>query len=152
VARQCDNLAGIKDSSGSVELLAGYQAAAPEGRDFAVFVGPEILTLPALKRGGAGVISGSSNIVPRLFVELYRAFREGDLATAERLQSLVDQLSPCLRLHTFPSVVKEAAGIGGPCRKPVGPVPPEVRERLSKALAVIEAAGYKTLAASRATA
>jgi 4-hydroxy-tetrahydrodipicolinate synthase len=141
VARQCENLAGVKDSSGSMEMLTAYQKAAP-ARDFAVFVGPESLMLNALQQGCAGVVSGSANIAPRLFVDLYRAFREGQSETAARLQALVDQLSGCLMLHTFPSVIKEAVRIAGPCRKPVGPVPPEVRSRLSKVLALLQAEGY----------
>src|SRR5271157_1476495 len=141
VARQCGNLEGVKDSSGSLELLAGYQKAAP-GRDFAVFVGPEPLMLAALQQGGAGVVSGGTNVAPRLFVDLYRAFREGQTETAERLQALADRLAGCLTLHTSPSVIKEAMGSAGPCRKPIGPVPPEVRNRLSKVLAELEAEGY----------
>ncbi|MCL5746485.1 MAG: dihydrodipicolinate synthase family protein, partial [Acidobacteria bacterium] len=74
-----------------------------------------------------------------LFVDLYRAFRIGDLEMAARLQSLIDPLRQAFALHTFPAVVKEAmamAGIpAGPCRKPVGPMPDEAREKLA---AVIE--------------
>lgn len=141
VALRCENMVGVKDSSGSLELMTAYQKAAPPGRDFAVFVGPENLTLTAFEKGCAGVISGSSNIVPRLFADLYRAFREGRMETAVKLQALVDQLSGCIGMHTFPTIIKEAAALG-PCRKPLGPIPPEVRRRLSEVLAVLEAAGY----------
>ncbi len=151
VARRCDNMAGVKDSSGSLELMAGYRNAAP-GREFAVFVGPESLTLEALRQGCAGVVSGSANIAPRLFVDLYRAFREGRMETAARLQDLVDRLTGCLMLHTFPSVIKEAIRVAGPCRKPAGAVPPEVRNRLSQVLAVLEAEGYLLHASGSVTA
>lgn len=141
VALRCENMAGVKDSSGNLELMTAYQQAAPPGREFAVFVGPENLTLTALEKGCAGVISGSSNIVPRLFADLYRAFREGRKDTAVKLQALVDLLSGCIGLHTFPAIIKEAAALG-PCRKPLGPIPAEVRARLSEVLAVLEAEGY----------
>jgi len=133
IARQCPNLAGVKDSSGNPERLAAYVKAAPD-REFAVFIGPENLALSGLREGCAGVVSGSANIAPRLFVDLYKAVRDGQWETAGRLQSLVDQLISCIPLHTFPSVIKEAVGIAGPCRKPIGPVPPEVRDRLRQIL------------------
>lgn len=151
IARQCDNLVGVKDSSGSMERLAGYVRAAP-GRDFAVFIGPEDLALAGLQKGCAGVVSGSANIAPRLFVDLYRAIREGQMDTAARLQALVDQLVACLGLHTFPSVIKEAVRIAGPCRKPVGAVPPEVRSRLSQVLSVLQDEGYFSRATDSVTA
>lgn len=147
IARQCENLAGVKDSSGSMERLEGYLRAAP-GRDFAVFIGPENLSAAGLAMGCAGVVSGSANIAPRLFVDLYRAVREGRAQEAARLQSLVDQLCGCLGLHTFPSVIKEAMGTAGACRRPIGPVPPEIRGRTAAVLAVLEEAGYVSRASN----
>jgi 4-hydroxy-tetrahydrodipicolinate synthase len=152
IARQCDNLAGVKDSSGSMERLAGYLQAAPPDRDFAVFLGAEPLALAGLPQGCAGVVSGAANIAPRLMVDLYRAIREGQMETAARLQALVDQLVGCLVLHTSPSVIKEAVRTAGPCRKPVGPVPPEVRDRLSRVLAVLQDQGYVPRPSGRVTA
>ena len=90
IARVCPNLAGIKDSSGAIERLSGYLEAAPP-RQFAVFIGPEKLATAGLKMGCTGVVSGSANVVPRLFVDFYRAFREGRMETAAHLQSLVDE-------------------------------------------------------------
>lgn len=141
VAQQCENLAGIKDSSGSVERLLSYRAAVP-GRAFAVFIGPESLATRGLREGCVGVVSGCANIAPRLFVDLYNALRGGDLDRAARLQALVDQLAACIPLHTFPAVIKEAVRTAGPCRKPVGPMPPDVRDRLSRVLAELEQEGY----------
>lgn len=148
VARQCENLAGIKDSSGSMERLAGYLEAAPP-REFAVLIGPENLVVAGMAKGCAGVVSGSANIAPRLFVDLYRACREGRTDAAARLQSLVDQLISCLPLHTFPGMIKEAIGTAGPCRRPIGPPPAEAREQLGRALAVLEHEGYYSGAANR---
>jgi 4-hydroxy-tetrahydrodipicolinate synthase len=136
IARQCPNLAGVKDSSGIPERLTAYVKAAPD-RDFAVFIGPEKMTIWGLGQGCAGVVSGTANIAPRLLVDLYRAVRAGQTAVAEQLQSQVNRLIDCIPLHTFPSVIKEAVGIAGPCRKPVGAVPPDVRQRLQQVLAEI---------------
>lgn len=148
VAHRCENLAGIKDSSGSMERLTGYLEAAPP-REFAVLIGPENLVVAGLAKGCAGVVSGSANITPRLFVDLYRACREGRTEAAARLQSLVDQLISCLPLHTFPGMIKEAVGAAGPCRRPIGPAPAAAREPLLRALAVLEQEGYYSGAANR---
>lgn len=148
VARQCGNLAGIKDSSGNMERLTGYLEAAPL-REFAVLIGPEKLAAAGLAKGCAGVVSGSANIAPRLFVDLYGACRERRTEDAARLQSLVDQLISCLPLHTFPGMIKEAIGTAGRCRRPIGPAPAEARGRLGRALAVLEREGYYSGAANR---
>jgi 4-hydroxy-tetrahydrodipicolinate synthase len=151
IAARCENLAGVKDSSGSMERLLGYRAASSRP-DFAVFIGPENLSLAGLQAGCAGVVSGSANIAPRLFVDLYRAVREGRIAEAERLQALVDRLCGCLLLHTFPSVIKMAVATAGRCRRPVGDVPPEIRTRLDEALATLREAGYAVPASQSVTA
>ncbi len=145
IAAACDNLIGIKDSGGCLERAAAYLACLP-GRDLAVFVGPEKLTLAALDLGCSGVITGCGNVVPGLFVELYRAYREGRRAEAERLQRLVDEFASTVGLHTFPSVLKQAlehCGFpAGRCRKPVGRVPAGVSETVAEVLAKLEREGF----------
>jgi 4-hydroxy-tetrahydrodipicolinate synthase len=145
IAATCDNLIGVKDSSGDLEQAAAYLRCRSEG-NFLVFVGPEQLTLRALEFGCAGVITGWGNVVPELFVRLYRCYRAGRRAEAERLQEFVDELAPAVFLHTFPSVLKEAMNVcglpAGRCRKPLGPVPPKVSERVSRVLAKLEQEGF----------
>ena len=137
VAAKCENLAGIKDSSGRMESAIAFRNAVP-GRELAVFVGPEKLILPALEAGCAGVVSGSANIAPEPFVALYRAFCQGDRATAAHWQTVADQLDAINALHTFPGVIKEAMKLvgldAGVCRRPVGPLPPDACVRLSSIL------------------
>jgi 4-hydroxy-tetrahydrodipicolinate synthase len=138
IAAQCENLAGVRDSSGSLEQALAYKNAVPE-RPLAVFVDGDRLLLSALEQGCAGTVNASANVAPRLYVELYRAYREGRQDEAARLQMLAAELGSTAGLHTFPSMTKEALNAvglpAGPCRKPVGPVPPEAREKLARVLA-----------------
>lgn len=138
VADHCENFAGLKDSTGRLDRIPQLVALGAD-RPFSVFMGRDHMILEGLKLGCAGAVTACCNVAPRLFVDLYRAFRIGDLEMAARLQSLIDPLRQAFALHTFPAVVKEAmamAGIpAGPCRKPVGPMPDEAREKLA---AVIE--------------
>jgi 4-hydroxy-tetrahydrodipicolinate synthase len=145
IAQACENFAGLKDSSGNLEQVPRYVAAAP-GRAFSVFMGRDHMILKGLELGCAGAVTACANVAPRLFVDLYRAFRAGDLEEAARLQALVDPLRQSFALHTFPAVVKtamEMAGApAGPCRKPVGPMPEGARARLAQVLAKLGDAGY----------
>jgi 4-hydroxy-tetrahydrodipicolinate synthase len=134
VAAKAPNLAGVKDSSGFLERAIAYRAAVTD-REFAVFTGGEHIVLAALEAGCAGTVNAAGNIAPKVFVDLYRAWREGRKSDAERLQALGTEMAAALGLHTFPSVVKEAlemAGIPvGPCRKPIGRLPDESRRKLA---------------------
>jgi 4-hydroxy-tetrahydrodipicolinate synthase len=144
IAARCENFVGVKDSGGHLDQAIAYRNAAP-GRDLAVFVGPERLLLPALANACAGVISGCANIVPQLLVNLHRAFQEGRLDEAARLQTLTSELAELVSLHTFPGVIKEAMAMSGlpagNCRKPVGPMPPAARESVARMLAKLQKEG-----------
>jgi 4-hydroxy-tetrahydrodipicolinate synthase len=144
IAAACENFVGLKDSSGILDRIP--EMAASEDRPFAVFIGRDHMILPALKLGATGAVTACSNVAPRLFVDLYRAYRAGNMEEAARLQALVDPLRQAFGLHTFPSVIKEAmAMIGypaGPCRKPVGPMPPDAREKLRAVLAKLRDEKY----------
>ena len=85
-------------------------------------------------------------MAPKLFADLYGAWRAGDLARAERLQALVDPLRQTFGLHTFPAVIKEAMSMigypAGPCRKPVGTMPDEARQTLAAVLQKLRDENY----------
>lgn len=153
IAARCENLVGIKDSSGKLEQMVAYGSSLPSaggqaGRPtpLAVFVGNEPLILDGLRRGCVGCVAAFANIAPRLFVDLYRAFREGRDGDAERLQGLVTALAATVSLHTFPSVIKEAMRLAGRpaglCRRPIGPVPAEASQRIEAAIAALKQEGY----------
>jgi len=145
IAARCENMVGVKDSGGDLEQAVAYRTCAPD-RELAVFLGPDHLILPALRRGCAGALTGCINVTPRLFVDLYCAFRQGRMDDAERLQSLATGLGAAHGLHTFPSVMKELMRMiglpAGVCRKPVSSVPETVRPQLAALIDKLRAAGY----------
>ncbi len=64
---------GIKDSSGDYNnLLQIINSLGPKG-DFSIIAGSEILLPETIAAGGHGVVAGSANIFPRLFVDWYHA-------------------------------------------------------------------------------
>jgi dihydrodipicolinate synthase/N-acetylneuraminate lyase len=134
-------LAGIKDTSGSIDSVAGFLHDAPP--DFAVFPGDDLLAAPAIAAGAAGAVMGSANVVPRLAVELVAAARN---KAADRVAELVGPLTALLgamQAGPFPSVVKYLAqklrGLEVGYREPYGPLTPEERSRVDAALAPAEA-------------
>jgi 4-hydroxy-tetrahydrodipicolinate synthase len=141
----CENFAGRKDSSGKLDQMQELFSMGWE-RPFSVFIGRDHLILPALNLGCVGAVTACSNVAPRLFVDLYRAWRNGGLEKAKHLQTLVDPLRQAFGLHTFPSVIKEAMNMigipAGACRKPVGPMPPDARQKLSTVLEKLRQAAY----------
>lgn len=145
IAAKCENFVGLKDSTGKLEHLPELLQVAG-GRPFAVFIGRDHMIYPALELGCAGAVTACANVAPKLFADLYRTFRAGNLEEAKRLQGLVDPLRQSFGLHTFPSVVKTAMEMmglpAGACRRPVGPMPEEARAKLAAVLDNLRAAGY----------
>ena len=144
VAAKAPNLAGVKDSSGLLERVIAYRDAVTD-REFAVFTGGEHIMLAALDAGCAGTVNAAGNIAPKLFVDLYRAWREQRRGDAERLQVRAAEMNAALGLHTFPSVVKEGLAMAGfpvgPCRKPVGKLPEAPRRKLTALIELLREEG-----------
>jgi 4-hydroxy-tetrahydrodipicolinate synthase len=141
----CENLVGLKDSSGNLEQTVAYRTCVP-GRELAVFMGNEPLNLAGWRRGCVGCVAAYANVSPQLFTDFYRAFREGRDADAERLQGLVTALAATVGLNTFPSAIKEAMRLAGwpvgLCRRPIGPVSAPASERIEAAIAALKQEGY----------
>ena len=145
VAARCENFVGMKDSGGDLAQTVAFRKAVT-GRPFAVFNAHDHLVVSSLERGCAGAMVASANVAPRLYIELYRAVREGKKEEAARLQALAAELGAVVGLHTFPSVVKEAMGMvgypAGPCRRPVSRLPAEARAAVSRVLERLGREGY----------
>jgi 4-hydroxy-tetrahydrodipicolinate synthase len=145
IAAKCDNLVGVKDSSGDLDLGIAYRDCAAD-RKLPVLVGPERLTVAALDNGLTGTVTALSNVAPRLLVDLYSAYRENRRAEAERLQGLATGMCGWVLAHTFPSMIKEAMRIigrpVGGCRKPIGPIPPDALQLLTAGMEQLRREGY----------
>jgi 4-hydroxy-tetrahydrodipicolinate synthase len=90
--------------------------------------------------GGEGVVSVVGNIVPRDMIALVTAFRNGDVAEAERWHhKLFPLCRDMLGLATNPTPLKAAmAELGrdtGEMRLPMTPITPEQLDALRQTLA-----------------
>jgi 4-hydroxy-tetrahydrodipicolinate synthase len=133
---QVPNILGVKDSSGDLQNTNELVRVVPER--FAVMMGRDTLIFPALMFGARGAVPATGNIAPRLLVEIYEKFRQGDLEGSKAAQLRLNPLRLALALGTAPGGVKAAlAMLGrslGPCRSPVAPLPPDRQEKMQLAL------------------
>lgn len=82
-------VAGIKDSSGDMQYLKKVLGRVSGNPAFKVLVGPEHLLHEALRSGADGGVPGGANIFPKLPVQLYEAFQDGNEPLAGDLQERI---------------------------------------------------------------
>jgi len=135
-------IAGMKESSGDVGLLARVVASVPAS--FAVLCGSGPVFYPALCVGAPGGVLAVANCAPRVVAALYRAFRAGDHARARRLQEALSPLAVAVTaLHGVAGlkVAMDLAGLrGGAVRAPLLPAAPALRDELRSLLERAESA------------
>ena len=111
LARDCKNIVGVKEASGSLDQMSQVIAAC--GPNFSVLPGDDNITLPLLAIGGHGVISVIANIVPRDVADLVRAALEGDFKRAREVHFKLFPLARAAFLETNPIPIKEAMAMAG---------------------------------------
>ena len=80
---QVPGIVGIKDATGDIERGTDLLKRAPG--NFAVYSGDDATALALLLLGGAGTISVTANVAPRLMHEMCGAALKGDLPKAREL-------------------------------------------------------------------
>jgi 4-hydroxy-2-oxoglutarate aldolase len=131
------NIVGIKDSSGNAQLVAEILHYCPV--DFRTFVGSASTLLASLTLGGAGGVLALSCFLPEATVELYEAFRAGDVDRASRLQHSLLVPSRKIAGEFGPTGVKYAMDCVGYCggdpRLPLLPLTETQKRSVEAALA-----------------
>lgn len=134
LARDCSNIIGIKEASGSVEQCIDILKRRPS--DFLVISGDDNLTLALIACGADGVISVVGNAFPGPFSEMVRSALRGDLVTARSLQYRLFDIINMLFAEGNPGGVKCALRHLGICgehmRLPLVPVSDHLREKMAE--------------------
>ena len=119
LAEAVPHLVAVKDTTGDAVFLANFVRQAPPR--VALLQGWDELVYPTLALGGRGAIISLGCLVPRLFVEMHAAFREGRIDRARELQ--VGVLALCQVIYSEPNPVplKKALELVG---RPAGPTRP----------------------------
>jgi 4-hydroxy-2-oxoglutarate aldolase len=125
-------IAGMKESSGDVGLLAHIVASVPAR--FEVACGNAPVFYPALCVGAAGGVLAVANCAPRPAVALFNAFLAGEHERARRLQEALTPLAIAVTSTWGVAGLKAAMDLagfrGGPVRAPLLPVPDAAREEI----------------------
>jgi 4-hydroxy-tetrahydrodipicolinate synthase len=132
------HFAGLKNTDTDVGFVTG--ALARLGRDFRIFAGLELPTLPMLGIGGCGMMITASNVAPRLVSQLYETFAKGDIDGAIALNLKLYPLFRGVALESSPIPVKymlKRLGVlkTNEHRSPLVPASLEVEKQLDKVLA-----------------
>ncbi len=132
LARDHATIGGVKESSGDLAQMTAILRDRPAG--FRFWVGDDYLYLPSLAVGGDGLISVAAHIAAPRLKQMRDAFIAGDTATAAAIHRELGPLVALLFATTNPIPVKwamhEFGFAAGPCRSPLGAMPPELAERL----------------------
>lgn len=130
---EIDNIVAVKDSTGDMTNTEEYLRLT-RGMDFHVMMGRDTLIYGALCYGASGAIASCANVAPRLAVDIYEKYQQGDMNGALEAQFTFSALRIATNIGTFPVVIKEALKmIGydcGECVKPIQPLTEEQRDKL----------------------
>ncbi len=137
LARTCESIAGVKESSGDLKQIATIVRDRPEG--FVVWAGDDHLFLPSLAVGADGVVGVATHLCSREYRRMYDAYRAGRVDEAAEIHASVLPLIDALFATTNPIPVKWAMKqLGfhaGECRLPLDGMPASLANRLRPMLA-----------------
>jgi dihydrodipicolinate synthase/N-acetylneuraminate lyase len=124
-------LRGLKHSA---LTFSNVQNFAEMGLD--CFIGNSLLMLPALTVGATGCVDGPPNMAPELWVDIWNAYNDGDLARAEAAQKRASKATMLVRTLGFPGTIKVVLSerLGIECGDPRPPTPPMSAEARAEAL------------------
>ena len=141
LAETCENIVGIKDSSGDWTNCLDLLARLGDKPDFSIMLGSHTALGAAVLFGANGGVVSISNVAPKESVALYNAAKARDIDEVHRLQKLLLRLSKIYTYGQGVSGMKACLEILGVCNAyttspllPTGEsVKDEIRQLLSEA-------------------
>ncbi|MDR1662861.1 MAG: 4-hydroxy-tetrahydrodipicolinate synthase [Endomicrobium sp.] len=112
LCKDCKNIIGVKEASGSLSQMSALKALVP---NIELLSGDDALTLPVLSIGGIGVVSVLSNLFPFEILSLIRAFEKGNIKEAKKMHYSLLPLVNALFMETNPIPLKTAGSLLGIC-------------------------------------
>lgn len=137
LAKNVENIVAIKEASGNISQVAKLMSLADGCID--LYSGNDDQIVPILSLGGKGVISVTSNVIPKDTHLLVKKYLEGDRQGSLELQLKAINLCNALFCEVNPIPVKKAVELmglcGGTLRMPMTEMEAQNVERLRKAMA-----------------
>lgn len=132
-----ENIIGLKDSSGDFAKLLEVKRKTSE--DFRLFQGIDTLLLPSLLFGCAGGINGTTNVKPKIALQVYTHFEKGEVKKAKKIQ--LNKLTPLMNACMtgvfpagFKAVSKKLGRNLGPPRYPIRPLKEKEEKKIEAIL------------------
>lgn len=133
LAEDVPNIKGVKESSGNLQQIAEVLHSLPQS--FAVLAGDDLMALPVIALGGAGLVSVASNEIPAEMSRMVAAALDGDWKTARGLHRRFFRLITANFWESSPGPVKCVMAMMGRLeenyRLPMVPVTPSTRKKLA---------------------
>jgi 4-hydroxy-tetrahydrodipicolinate synthase len=132
LVQDAPNIEGVKESSGNLQQIAELIYLMPPG--FTVLAGDDLMTLPVIALGGAGVVSVASNEIPAEMARMTNAALDNDWTTARALSRRYFRLLTANFWEASPGPVKCVMSMMGRLKEnyrlPMVPVTPVTQARL----------------------
>lgn len=141
LAREVENIVGMKDTSGDMTQTAEFIRRT---RDigFKVFGGKDTLLYASLCHGAVGGVCTAANFMPELITDVYNKYMAGDLKGSLEAQFKLNPVRLSMDGASFPVAAKDMANligrnIGAPYKPnlptPEGPVLDKIKTEMRKA-------------------
>ena len=134
-----DNIAGVKESSGSVsQMMDVIENILPIRPDFSIMSGDDIFTYPLMALGGHGIYSVLGNLLPQKIKDLCDSMFQEDYAKARALHYELLPFARGMFIESNPIPIKAAMNMeglpAGPCRLPLCEMSQHNLEKLKEIL------------------
>lgn len=116
LAEKCENIIGMKDSSGDWINCLNLLALLGDRDDFSIFIGSHYIVGAALLFGADGGVISISNVAPKESVALYYAAKARNIDEIDRLQKWMIKLSKLYSYGQGVSGMKMCLEILGVCK------------------------------------
>jgi len=140
-----ERFVAVKEASGNLAQISEIIRNCPAG--FSVLSGDDALTVPVMADGGDGVISVTSNVVPKLVSQLTECLALGDLVQARSLSHQLAPWTTAAFVESNPIPTKAALSLMGRMknvlRLPLVPLAEKYGELLKSSLEAVGALGAR---------
>ena len=131
-----ENIIGLKDSGGNLVKMGDIKRMAGPG--FQILAGSAGFLLPALTIGAIGGILALANIAAEKCISIYHDYLSGNIENAGRTQLEIIPVNSAITAKWGVPALKAAMDYlnfyGGPARRPILPMKPEITRELIKLL------------------
>jgi len=136
LAKECPNIVGIKEASGSLEQMDEIIKNKPD--HFDVISGDDALTFSMVASGAAGVISVIGNALPKQFSRMIRLEFKGEYEPARKIHHMFTELYSLLFVDGNPAGVKallsDMGYIENVLRLPLVPTTIKTKQKMAEVL------------------